>query len=144
MILILFLFNTHHSFSQSEDTTSFHVLSYPIQSNKIQVQIIDMCGCECEAMFPGGAKAMQDWINQNFCYPLGAKELGVQGTVYVTLVIEADGTLSNIEVVKSVSHSIDTEAKRLLRTMPSWIPGELKSKKVRTRVRIPITFILSS
>lgn len=89
------------------------------------------------------AVAMQSWIVKNVKYPQTSIELNEQGRVYLSFVVELDGSISNISVERGVSTDLDREAKRLLRNMPKWVPGEAKGKKVRTRCRLPINFTLN-
>ena len=96
-----------------------------------------------EAGFPGGAAAMARWIQENVVYPETAREMGDQGRVYVQFVVEPDGSITNVEIIRKVSADLDREAKRVVQRMPRWEPGESKAKKVRTRVRLPINFTLN-
>jgi protein TonB len=95
-----------------------------------------------DAQFIGGVAAMQKFINENLVYPDEAIELNVQGRVYLSFVVERDGSVSNVNVERGVFQSIDREAARVVRSFPNWIPGEMPSGKVRTRVRVPINFTL--
>ncbi len=96
-----------------------------------------------EASFPGGAAAMARWIQENVQYPETSREMGDQGKVYVQFVVETDGSVTNVQVIRSVSPELDKEAKRVVRNMPNWDAGESNAKKVRTRVRLPINFTLN-
>ncbi len=95
-----------------------------------------------EAMFPGGAAAMTRWIQEHVVYPEMARETGEQGKVYVQFVVESNGKITGVEVIRKVSGDLDREAARVVRAMPNWEPGESKAKKVKTRVRLPINFTL--
>ncbi len=97
---------------------------------------------DVEAEFPGGAAEMQLWIASNVEYPETSIDIEEQGRVYLSFVVEADGKITNVEVVKSVSKDLDREAKRVIRNMPNWTPGELDGRRVRTRCRLPIIFTL--
>ncbi len=98
---------------------------------------------DVEAQFAGGAAAMQRWISENVQYPQTSIELNEQGRVYLSFVVESDGSISNIAIERGVSADLDREAKRLMRKMPKWIPGEAKGRKARTRCRLPINFTLN-
>jgi len=113
----------------------------PVEEVKVEEEIIDFP--DVEASFPGGAAAMQKWIAEHVNYPQTAIEMNEQGRVYLSFVVEADGSISNIAVERGVSNDLDKEAKRLLRQMPKWSPGEAKGKKARTRFRLPINFTLN-
>ena len=97
---------------------------------------------DVEASFPGGQEVMKNWIASNINYPEEALSAGVQGRVYVSFVVEPDGSLTNINIERGISKELDGEAKRLIRSMPKWTPGEAGGKKVRSQVRLPIDFIL--
>ncbi|MFT6921391.1 MAG: TonB family protein [Crocinitomicaceae bacterium] len=94
------------------------------------------------AQFPSGAAEMQKWLIDNMVYPEIAIALEDEGRVYLSFVIETSGLISNIKVEKGISKEIDREAKRLIRSMPKWIPGMHEENLVRTRVLLPIVFTL--
>lgn len=112
----------------------------PVDQPKVEAEIIDFP--DVEAGFPGGAAAMQKWINDNVEYPQTSIEMGDQGRVYLSFVVEVDGSISQIKVERGVTSELDREAKRVVRKMPTWKPGEAGGKKVRTRCRLPISFTL--
>lgn len=97
---------------------------------------------DVEAEYIGGAQAMMKYIQQNILYPPTSIEMNEQGKVYLSFVVEADGSISNVSIERGVSKDIDNEAKRIVRSMPKWTPGETKGKKSRTRCRLPINFQL--
>ncbi len=97
---------------------------------------------DVEASFPGGAAAMQKWINDNIEYPQTAIEMGDQGRVFVSFVVGSDGSISQVKVERGVSDDLNDEAKRVVRRMPKWNAGEQAGKKVPTRCRLPISFTL--
>lgn len=92
--------------------------------------------------FPGGPSALFEFISRNMQYPVVAEENGVQGRVICTYVIESDGSISDIKVVKSVDPSLDKEAVRVVSYMPKWIPGKQKGIPVRVKYTVPVTFRL--
>ena len=98
---------------------------------------------DVDAQFFGGVVQMKRWINENVNYPQAAIEIGDQGLVYLSFVVEEDGTISNIEIERGVSTELDREAKRLIRNMPKWVAGEAKGLPVRSRCRLPINFELN-
>ena len=113
----------------------------PVEQVVVTEEIIDFP--DVEATFPGGAAAMQKWIADNVQYPQTSIEMNEQGRVYLSFVVEPDGSISNIAVERGVSGDLDREAKRLLRKMPNWVAGEAKGRKARTRCRLPINFTLN-
>lgn len=113
----------------------------PVEEVVVEEEIIDFP--DVEAGFPGGAAAMQQWIVDNVNYPETAIEMNEQGRVFLSFVVEANGSITNIKIERGVSSDLDREAKRLLRAMPKWSPGEAKGRKARTRCRLPINFQLN-
>ncbi|WP_417264936.1 energy transducer TonB [Brumimicrobium sp.] len=97
---------------------------------------------DVEAQYPGGAKAMSKYLANNIKYPEIAMELGDQGRVFVEFVIEKDGSISNVRVLRGVSNEIDAESVRVVSNMKNWTPAIYKRKYVRARARIPINYIL--
>lgn len=95
-----------------------------------------------DAEYIGGYIAMMNFIQKNMNYPQEAIELNEQGRVYVSFIVEKDGSVSSVQVERGVSKSIDREAERLVRMFPEWKPAEMAYGKVRARVRLPINFIL--
>ena len=85
---------------------------------------------------------MLAYIEQNLRYPIFAEEMGLQGRVIIGIVVEKDGSLTDIKVVKSVDPSLDKEAIRVVKTMPNWIPGMQDGEPVRVKYKIPVTFRL--
>jgi protein TonB len=92
--------------------------------------------------FPGGTAALMSWLSQNIKYPVIAAENGVKGRVIVQFVVEKDGSITDVVVVKSVDPSLDREATRVIKNMPHWIPGRQNGSPVRVRFTVPVTFTL--
>lgn len=98
---------------------------------------------EVDANFPGGPSAMKKFINETYKYPDEAREKGISGRVYVSFEVDEYGLISNERVDKSVHRLLDKEALRIVNAMPRWTPAQNSKRAVRTRVRIPINFVLS-
>lgn len=96
--------------------------------------------------FPGGEAALIDHIIANVVYPKSAKEAGYSGTCYVKFVVEKDGSISNVGVIRGVpgAPECDEEAMRVIKIMPNWKPGLQNGKPVRVYFNIPIKFTLYS
>ena len=92
--------------------------------------------------FPGGPSALFEYLSKSIKYPRKAEENGVQGRVIVSFVVERDGSITNVGVVKSVEPSLDKEAVRVIKSMPKWIPGKQKGNAVRVKYTTPVTFRL--
>lgn len=96
-------------------------------------------------VFEGGEEALFKYLGENTVYPEVSQEKGHQGIVYVTFVIEKTGSLSGIEVLRSVSEEIDAEALRVVKsTNGKWTPGYHKGKAVRVQYNLPMRFILQT
>ena len=92
--------------------------------------------------FPGGPSALFEYLSKNIKYPVVAEENGIQGRVIVSFVVERDGSITDVRVVKSVDPSLDKEAQRVVKSMPRWIPGKQNGSAVRVKYTVPVTFRL--
>ena len=92
--------------------------------------------------FPGGIKALLDYLCQNVKYPADAEKQKIEGRVIANFVVETDGSISNVEVFRPVFPSLDAEAVRVLSAMPKWKPGMQSGKVVRVKYTVPISFNL--
>lgn len=92
------------------------------------------------AQFPGGQTEMLKYLQTNLQYPEEAKANDVHGRVIVSFIVEKDGSLSNVKVMKSLGSGCDEEAIRLVNSMPKWKPGKNGGKEVRARITIPVSF----
>ena len=92
--------------------------------------------------FPGGPAALQAFLSSNTKYPVVAQENGVQGRVIVSFVVERDGSITDVRVVRSVDPSLDREASRVVRSMPRWSPGKQNGSAVRVKYTVPVVFRL--
>jgi TonB family protein len=90
--------------------------------------------------FPGGDEAVDQFLRQNIKYSQEARELGIQGKVYLTYVVETDGSLSDIKVVRGLGGGCDEEAIRVVKSMPAWRPGMQRGNPVRVQYNLPVRF----
>lgn len=95
-------------------------------------------------VFPGGPKAMMQYLRDNIKYPSICSDYGIQGRVVVSFVVNKDGSIDQVEVVSGVHERLDAEAIRVVKSMPAWTPGEMQGQKVRTRFQLPVTFRLAN
>ena len=110
------------------------------ESQKSQI-VCDLA--EKMPMFPGGTSALIKYLSTNIKYPADAEKKKVEGRVFVTFVVEIDGSISEVQLTKKLFPSLDQEAVRVVKAMPKWIPGEIEGKLVRVRYTLPITFRLN-
>ncbi|HMM12194.1 MAG TPA: energy transducer TonB [Bacteroidales bacterium] len=92
--------------------------------------------------FPGGQQAMLEFIARNIKYPPLARESGIQGRVFVNFVVEPDGSVSNVKVIRGIGGGCDEEAVRVIQSMPKWTPGRQRGKPVRVSFNLPVRFTL--
>ena len=97
---------------------------------------------EVPPTFPGGEGQLRAWLASNTKYPPVAEDNGIQGRVIVQFVVERDGSVSNVNVVRGVDPSLDKEAARVVRSMPKWTPGKQNGQAVRARFNVPVVFKL--
>lgn len=95
---------------------------------------------EQQPSFPNGS--VNGWLSEHIKYPVVAAENGIQGRVVVQFVVEKDGSVSQVKVVRGVDPSLDKEAVRVISSMPKWIPGKQNGVSVRSRFTVPVTFRL--
>jgi len=107
-----------------------------VGDNKVFVSV------EQAPLFPGGIIAFSKYLSENVRYPMQSREAGVQGKVFLTFVVEADGLLSDIRALRGPSPELNAEAVRVLNTSPRWEPGIQNGIKVRTQFTVPINFTL--
>ena len=98
---------------------------------------------EENASFPGGLKAFAKYLRKNIKYPGQAKRIGVEGKVFVQFIVETDGTLTDIKVVKGIGAGCDEEAVRIIRKSPRWNPGKQRGRAVRQKMVQFISFKLN-
>lgn len=97
---------------------------------------------EQQPLFPGGPTALMKYLYENTKYPVVAQENGVQGRVTVQFVVEKDGSISDVHVLRGVDPSLDKEAVRVVKSMPRWTPGKQNGITVRVNYRVPVLFRL--
>ena len=97
---------------------------------------------EQQPLFPGGPAALMKYLSENTKYPVVAQENGIQGRVTVQFVVEKDGSISDVHVLRGVDPSLDKEAVRVVKSMPRWTPGKQNGITVRVNYRVPVLFRL--
>ncbi len=98
---------------------------------------------EAEPEFPGGEAKMMEYIQTSVIYPQKAVEMGKEGKVYVQFIVNRDGSIEQVKVMRPVHELLDAEALRVIKEMPNWTPGKQHNRLVRCRFTIPINFKLS-
>lgn len=99
---------------------------------------------ENQPEFPGGNTAMMKFLGDNIKYPVIAQENGIQGRVICNFVVEKDGSITDVQVVRGVDPSLDREAMRVIQQMPRWKAGKQRGQAVRVRFTLPVVFRLQN
>ncbi|MBS9525794.1 energy transducer TonB [Litoribacter ruber] len=90
----------------------------------------------------GGYEAWIAYLSQNLIYPDKAKQDGIEGTVYLSFVVEVDGSIQGVEILRGIGGGCDEEAMRVVKNAPDWEPGKQRDQTVNVRMRVPIKFQL--
>lgn len=93
--------------------------------------------------YPGGEKALLEYVAKNIKYPQIARETGIQGRVFVGFVVEPDGSVSNVKILRGIGGGCDEEAMRVIKSLAKWKPGKQRGKAVRVSYQIPVVFKLA-
>jgi protein TonB len=93
--------------------------------------------------YPGGTNALIDFLRKNIKYPPFARENEIEGNVILTFIVQADGSINNVKVLRGIGYGCDDEALRVVKRMPMWSPGKMKGKNVNVRYTLPIKFELA-
>lgn len=112
----------------------------PAPKEEVTNKVFDVV--EVMPSFPGGQAALLSYLSSHTKYPVVAQENGVQGRVTVSFVVERDGSITDVHVVRSVDPSLDREAARVVSTMPNWQPGKQNGSAVRVKFNVPVQFKL--
>lgn len=130
---------------QVEDNKDIEVVIAPPVEASVVEEVEEEIFVVVESMpeFPGGQQEMMKFLAENIKYPVIAQENNVQGRVICQFVVEKDGKVTDIQVVRSSGDaSLDKEAKRVIESMPKWKPGKQRGKAVRVKYTIPVNFRL--
>lgn len=97
---------------------------------------------ETAPVFPDGQEGLTKYIQENIQYPIEAKEKGITGNVFVTFIIEKNGSVSNVKVLRDIGGGCGDEVVRIVKAMPHWEPGKQRGKPVRVQFNLPVNFSL--
>ena len=98
---------------------------------------------EEEPEFPGGMEALYKYLGESIKYPQLAKENNIEGKVYVTFVVEKDGSIANPRILRDIGGGCGNEAVRVVKAMPKWKAGKQRGKNVRVQFNLPVSFKLN-
>ncbi len=97
---------------------------------------------ETDPVFPGGQEGLAKYIQENIQYPIEAKEKSITGNVLVTFIVEKNGSVSNVKVLRDIGGGCGDEVVRIVKAMPRWKPGKQRGKPVRVQFNLPVNFSL--
>ena len=128
----------------TEETEQEVVIAAPVEA-PVEEEEEEVVFVVVESMpeFPGGQQALFKYLSENVKYPVIAQENGIQGRVICQFVVNKDGSIVDVEVVRSGGDpSLDKEAVRVIKSMPKWKPGKQRGKAVRVKYTVPVNFKL--
>ena len=128
----------------TEETEQEVVIAAPVEA-PVEEEEEEVVFVVVESMpeFPGGQQALFKYLSENVKYPVIAQENGIQGRVICQFVVNKDGSIVDVEVVRSGGDaSLDKEAIRVIKSMPKWKPGKQRGKAVRVKYTVPVNFKL--
>lgn len=134
------------TFTSEDDASHKQVETYvaPVETKEEEVDDdFIFVSVEKNPEFPGGEAALMKWIAEHLVYPTIAAENGIYGRVSCQFVVNADGSVQDVEVIRPVNQYLDREAIRVLKMLPKFKPGEQRGKPVRVRFSVPVRFQLN-
>ncbi len=130
--------------AEADESTQIETYVAPTQTEETETQETEIFTVvEDQPGYPGGDEARIKYLGENIKYPQMARESQIQGTVYVTFVVEKDGRVRDVRVLRGIGGGCDEEAIRVIQNMPRWNPGKQRGKPVRVQFNMPIKFTLA-
>ncbi len=130
------------SFQRQEEATNIEITPVKIEEEEEEDEQEIFQVVENDPEFPGGAEALYKYLAQNIKYPQLARENNITGRVYVTFVVEKDGSVTGVRVLRDIGGGCGQEAIRVIKSMPKWTPGKQRGKNVRVQYNLPVNFSL--
>ncbi|WP_125723350.1 energy transducer TonB [Flavobacterium ustbae] len=137
-LILFFICSIQHVFSQTEEVkiTPENLHNYKGEViREEENQVYNTAGIEVRPEFPGGQQALELFLKENY----KNQQKNLKGRVYVTFIIEKDGSLSDIKILRDIGYGTGAEAIRVLKKSPKWTPGKQNDKIVRVLYSMPIT-----
>lgn len=135
-MLLLFSLSGFSQESRTDLQGTIKVRKYNVKDNSA-VSI-----AEVMPGFTGGNIKLMEYLIRKIKYPDSAKTYGIQGKVYVGFVVDKDGSIDNIQLLRGIGFGCDEIALKVIKSMPNWIPGEQRGEKIRVKYTLPIAFKL--
>ena len=128
------------SFARQEEATNIEITPVKIEQEEEEEDVQIFTVVENDPEFPGGKEALYKYLRDNIKLPQLARDNNITGIVYVTFVVERDGSISNPRILRGIGGGCDAEAVRVIKSMPKWIPGKQRGKPVRVQFNLPVRF----
>jgi len=126
----------------TDDTKNIAITPVKIEEEEEEEDVQIFTVVENDPEFPGGMEALYKYLRENIKYPSLARDNNITGKVYVTFVVERDGSIANPRVLKDIGGGCGQEAIRVVKAMPKWTPGKQRGKAVRVQFNLPVSFNL--
>ena len=126
----------------TDDTKNIEITPVKIEEEEEEEEQQIFTVVENDPEFPGGMEALYKYLRDNIKYPQLARDNNITGKVYVTFVVERDGSIANPRVLKDIGGGCGQEAIRVVKSMPKWKPGKQRGKAVRVQFNLPVNFNL--
>ncbi len=126
----------------TEETKNIEITPVKIEEEVDEEEVKIFTVVEQDPEFPGGMEALYKYLAQNIKYPQLARDNNITGKVYVTFVVERDGSIANPRVLRDIGGGCGQEAIRVVKAMPKWAPGKQRGKAVRVQFNLPVNFTL--
>ncbi len=126
----------------TDDTKNIEITPVIVEKEEEEDEVTIFTVVENDPEFPGGMEALYKYLAQNIKYPQLARDNGITGKVYVTFVVERDGSIANPKVLRDIGGGCGQEAIRVVKSMPKWTPGKQRGKAVRVQFNLPVNFSL--
>ena len=130
------------AFQRQEEATNIEAQHVELEEEEEEEEEEIFQVVENDPEFPGGAEALYKYLAQNIKYPQLARENNITGRVYVTFVVEKDGSVTGVRVLRDIGGGCGQEAIRVVKAMPKWTPGKQRGKNVRVQYNLPVNFSL--
>ena len=125
---------------QQDEVIEEYVAPEVVEEEVVEQEIFQIV--EEMPSFPGGEGKLLEYVATHIKYPQIARETGIQGRVFVGFVVEPDGSISNVKLLRGIGGGCDEEAMRVIKSLPKWKPGKQRGKAVRVSYQIPVLFKL--
>lgn len=143
LLLTLFLANTILAQTDDAPPTLEEVPKPVADGLKVTERTYEIFDIEKQPSFPGGESELMNFLAKNIKYPKAARKRGIQGSVIATFVVNKDGSISNINIIRDIGRGCGKEVERVLGRMPNWSPGIADGHPVKVRYTLPVKFALN-